>query len=277
MSLFPELEPLPQKASRVARKAAPAASLPPPDNRLQGALQAQFDAVPTGSGWRALLDPFAASPEGQALRARVDAAVAAGQAIYPAQVFAALQRTPRQQVRVVILGQDPYHGLSQAEGLSFSVPPGLAIPPSLRNIRKEITRDLGLPAPLHGHLGAWADAGVLLLNTVLTVQAEQAASHAGWGWEHLTDQLMQAVAADAGPKVFMLWGAHAQRKREGIEQARAASGQAMNDLLILQSNHPSPLSATRPPAPFVGNGHFGQAQRFLAERGHHLNWSLPDF
>ncbi|WP_425358907.1 uracil-DNA glycosylase [Aquabacterium lacunae] len=275
--MFPELEPLPDRAGRSPRKAAPPGPQPTPDNRLQGPLQAQFDAVPPTSGWRALLDPFVASPEGQALVRRVDAAVAAGLLIYPAQVFAALQRTPRQQVRVVILGQDPYHGPGQAEGLSFSVPPGLAIPPSLRNIRKEIARDLGLPAPAHGHLGDWADAGVLLLNTVLTVQAEQAASHAGWGWERLTDQLMQAVAADPGPKVFMLWGAHAQRKRAGIEQARAASGHAATDLLVLQSNHPSPLSATRPPAPFVGNGHFGQAQRFLAERGVSLGWALQDF
>jgi uracil-DNA glycosylase len=260
VSLFPELEPLPA-----------------PDNRLEGTLRAQFDAVPPASGWRALTDSFAASAEGKALIQRVDAAVSGGLPVYPAQVFAALRRTPHQQVKVVILGQDPYHGPGQAEGLSFSVPPGLPIPPSLRNIRKEIARDLGLPTPLHGHLGAWADAGVLLLNTVLTVQAEQAASHAGWGWERLTDQLLQAVAASPGPKVFMLWGAHAQRKREGIEQTRAASGHPMADLLVLQSNHPSPLSATRPPAPFVGNGHFGQAQRFLAERGAPLSWALQDF
>jgi uracil-DNA glycosylase len=152
------------------------------------------------------------------------------------------------------------------------VRPGVAIPPSLRNIRKEIQRDLGLAAPPHGCLQAWAERGVLLLNTVLTVQAGDAASHAGWGWEALTDALIAAVAADASPKVFMLWGAHAQRKAPLIAQAGATA--SPTGQLILQSNHPSPLSATRGPAPFVGNGHFGLAQAFWQQKGQRLDWSL---
>jgi uracil-DNA glycosylase len=131
-----------------------------------------------------------------------------------------------------------------------------------------------LVSPAHGCLQTWAQHGVLLLNTVLTVQADEAASHAGWGWEALTDALVAAVAADAAPKVAMLWGAHAQRKAALMQQARQASGVPMDDLLLLQSNHPSPLSATRGPVPFVGNGHFGQARTFWAQRGVALDWAL---
>lgn len=233
-----------------------------------------FDAVP--EDWRPLTDAFRASPTGQALIARVDAARQAGALIYPDDVLAALRLTRRAQVKVVILGQDPYHGPGQAHGLAFSVRKGVPIPPSLRNIRKEIQRDLGCVPPAHGCLQAWAEQGVLLLNTVLTVQAGEAASHAAWGWETLTDALIQAVAADAGPKVFMLWGAHAQRKAALIDQA-AGQGGATHDpsrLLVLQSNHPSPLSAMRGPAPFVGNGHFGRAQAFWHEKGQRLDWTL---
>ena len=156
---------------------------------------------------------------------------------------------------------------------------GVPIPPSLRNIRKEVQRDLGLAMPAHGWLEAWARRGVLLLNTVLTVQAGQAASHAGWGWETLTDALAQAVVADAGPKVAMLWGAHAQRKAAALHATRQASvsggPQACESLQLLQSNHPSPLSATRGPVPFIGCGHFGAAQAFLRDHGVVLDWSLP--
>lgn len=228
-----------------------------------------FDTVPPD--WRPLTDAFRASPAGRALIARVDAAREAGAVIYPADVFAALHHTRRADVRVVILGQDPYHGPGQAHGLAFSVQPGVAIPPSLRNIRKEVQRDLGVQPPAHGSLMAWADRGVLLLNTVLTVEQSQAASHAGWGWEALTDALIAAVAADAGPRVFMLWGAHAQRKLALIE---AAAGARSGEIRVLQSNHPSPLSATRGPVPFVGNGHFGAARDFWAARGHTLDWSF---
>ena len=232
-----------------------------------------FDDVPPD--WLPLTEAFRTSPAGRALIAKVDAARQSGAVIYPDDVFAALKLTRRDQVKVVILGQDPYHGPGQAHGLAFSVRPGVAIPPSLRNIRKEILRDVGLKLPEHGCLQTWAERGVLLLNTVLTVEAGQAASHAGWGWEALTDALIQAVASDPGPKVFMLWGAHAQRKAALIEEAEAKSpGHGARHLLVLQSNHPSPLSATRGPVPFVGNGHFGQAQSFWHEKGQRLDWSL---
>ena len=230
-----------------------------------------FDGVP--ADWRPLTDAFRHSPAGQALIDRVDAARAAGAVIYPDDVFHALHLTRRAEVKVLILGQDPYHGPGQAHGLAFSVREGMPIPPSLRNIRKELQRDLGLMPPPHGCLDAWARRGVLLLNTVLTVEAAQAASHAGWGWEALTDALAQAVVADAGPRVVMLWGAHAQRKAPLLEAARHASGQLVDDLLVLQSNHPSPLSATRGPTPFVGCGHFGQARAFLRLHQVALSWS----
>ena len=234
-------------------------------------LSSLFDAVPPD--WRTVTEPFRASALGQTLIDRVEAACRQGATVYPADVFAALRHTRRDQVKVVILGQDPYHGPGQAHGLAFSVPPGQAIPPSLRNIRKELARDLGLTPPAHGCLQAWAERGVLLLNTVLTVEAAQAASHAGWGWEALTDGLIAAVAADAHPCVFLLWGAHAQRKRALIEQATPQrEGGAAH--LILQANHPSPLSATRGPAPFIGCGHFGQARAFWHAQGQALDWSL---
>lgn len=241
---------------------------------LRRALPALFDEVP--ADWRPITEAFRASPAGQELIWRVDDALQHGATIYPKDIFAALQITRREAVRVVILGQDPYHGPGQAHGLAFSVRHGVAIPPSLRNIRKEIARDLGLPAPDHGCLEAWARQGVLLLNTVLSVQAGEAASHANWGWEALTDDLIRAVAADPGPKVFMLWGAHAQRKAELIHQAaaRSAQGDGADRVLVLQSNHPSPLSATRGPLPFIGCGHFGRAQAFLQQKGQHLDWAL---
>lgn len=244
-------------------EAAPALSRP---------LDALFDGVP--ADWRPLTDAFRASPTGRALIDRVDAARAAGAVIYPDEVFHALHLTRRAAVKVLVLGQDPYHGPGQAHGLAFSVPPGVAVPPSLRNIRKELQRDLGLVPPAHGGLQGWAQQGVLLLNTVLTVQSGEAASHAGWGWEPLTDALAQAVVADVGPRVVMLWGAHAQRKAPLLEAARRASGQSLDELLVLKSNHPSPLSASRGPEPFLGNGHFGRAAAFWRERGQALDWAL---
>lgn len=254
-------------------EAVPGGSSCPPSgcSQLSRPLAQLFDEVP--DDWQALTAAFRASSQGAALMARVDAAQEAGDAIYPQDVFAALRLTRRAQTKVVILGQDPYHGPGQAHGLAFSVRPGVAIPPSLRNIRKEIQRDLGLVPPAHGCLQAWAERGVLLLNTVLTVKSGEAASHAGWGWEVLTDALIAAVAADPGPRVFMLWGAHAQRKAPLIAQAAAQSGDEARHL-ILQSNHPSPLSATRGPVPFVGNGHFSRASAFWQEQGAPLDWSL---
>lgn len=213
-------------------------------------------------GWRETVQTFLDSGPGQALSARLQAALAAGAVVYPPEPFRALELTALQDVRVVILGQDPYHGPGQAEGLAFSVVPGVKPPPSLRNIFRELQRSLGLPVPADGSLVRWARQGVLLLNTSLTVEDGQAASHARWGWESLTDQIVTAVAARTEPVVFMLWGGHAQAKRFLIEQS-APDGRH----LILQANHPSPLSALRPPRPFLGCDHFLQAGRFWAGLG----------
>jgi uracil-DNA glycosylase len=206
--------------------------------------------------------PWLEGPEGQRLQAWLSARQQAGAVVYPPEPFRALALTPLEAVRVVILGQDPYHGPGQAEGLAFSVPPGVKPPPSLRNLFVELARDLGLPAPSSGHLGAWARQGVLLLNTSLTVEEGQAASHARWGWEVLTDRLVTRVAARAEPVVFMLWGAHAQAKQALIDAAAPDERH-----LVLQANHPSPLSALRPPRPFLGCDHFTQANAFLARTG----------
>jgi uracil-DNA glycosylase len=230
-------------------------------------------AVSVAGGWAPVVEAWRAGPAGQGLEAFLAQRRAAGALIYPSEPYRALQLTPLDSVKVVILGQDPYHGPGQAEGLAFSVPRGLRkLPPSLRNIYKELQRDLGQVPPPHGHLGAWAERGVLLLNTCLTVEDGAPASHArfqkGGGWEALTDALIKAAAADPAPKVFMLWGAHAQAKAPLI----AAAGPQH---LILQSNHPSPLSASRPPLPFIGNGHFSAAAAWLGQHGRPLDWQLP--
>lgn len=221
--------------------------------------------------WHAVLDTFWQGAVGQRLSARIEARLAQGAIIYPPHPLRALALTPLESVRVLILGQDPYHGPGQAHGLAFSVSPGVRIPPSLRNIFKELQRDLGQPVPAQGCLEAWADRGVLLLNTCLTVEEGQAASHAGWGWEVLTDALVEAVASTASACVYLLWGAHAQSKASKIEVCARSRGR---DFLLLQSNHPSPLSATRGPQPFLGNGHFSTARTWLADRGCSLDWSL---
>lgn len=236
-------------------------------NRLDRPLAEVIGASKLGD-WAAVVRPWADSPAGQALMAAVDRRVAAGAVVYPGRVLRALELTPLAAVKVVILGQDPYHGPGQAEGLAFSVPAGVRIPPSLRNIYKELARDLGLPVPPHGSLLAWCDQGVLLLNTSLTVEDGAAGSHGRLGWASLTDALIQAAAQDRRPKVFMLWGAHAQ------VQAPAIAGLGSVHL-VLQSNHPSPLSALRGPTPFMGCGHFGQACRWLAQVGRgSLDWAL---
>jgi len=214
------------------------------------------------SDWHETVQAFLASGPGQALSARLQDALAADAVVYPPEPFRALALTPLQAVRVLILGQDPYHGPGQAEGLAFSVAPGVKPPPSLRNIFKELQRSLGLPLPADGSLVRWARQGVLLLNTSLTVEDGQAASHARWGWEVLTDQLVAAVAARPEPVVFMLWGGHAQAKRGLIERA-APDGRH----LILQANHPSPLSALRSPLPFIGCDHFVRANGWWAAQG----------
>lgn len=233
----------------------------------------RFDPASLDAGWRAHVEAWRDSAAGRALLAHVDARLAAGAQVYPPEPLRALALTPLASTHVVILGQDPYHGPGQAEGLAFSVPAGVKPPPSLRNIFKELKRDLDLQPPMSGHLGAWARRGVLLLNTSLTVEDGAPASHAkfakGGGWEALTDALIAAAAGDAGPKVFMLWGAHAQAKRPLIEAAG-------REHLVLMANHPSPLSATRPPEPFIGCGHFARASAWLAERGVELDWSFED-
>jgi uracil-DNA glycosylase len=213
-------------------------------------------------GWRTLVEVFLSSEAGIALSTRLTDALHAGHTIYPPEPFRALSLTPLSQVRVVVLGQDPYHGPGQAQGLAFSVAPGLRLPPSLRNIFKELHQSLGAPMPTDGSLDRWAKQGVLLLNTCLTVQAGQAGSHARWGWELLSDQLVNTVAQSSRPVVFMLWGAQAQAKKALIE----AAGNSVRHLVLL-ANHPSPLSALRAPMPFMGCGHFAQANAFLAQCG----------
>jgi uracil-DNA glycosylase len=239
-------------------------------NRLQGSLSAALDAAMGRIGaWQPLVDAWRASEAGRALVAHVDARVAAGAVVYPAAPLRALELTPLAEVRVVILGQDPYHGPGQAEGLAFSVAGAQRPPPSLRNIFKELQRDLGVPLPATGALARWAERGVLLLNTTLTVEDGQPASHARRGWEALTDALIATAADDPAPKAFLLWGAHAQAKAPLIDAAHRGHR-------VLRSNHPSPLAALRPPVPFIGCGHFGEASRFLAAAGvAPVDWSLP--
>ena len=202
----------------------------------------------------------------QQLRSFLQQEKAAGKTIFPPgpQVFNALNSTALDQVRVVIIGQDPYHGPGQAHGLSFSVPPGVRTPPSLQNIFKEIHRDLGFPIPPHGCLQSWAEQGVLLLNAVLTVEQAQAGSHAKRGWERFTSKVIEIINARREHCVFLLWGSYAQRKGEQIDRQRHC---------VLTSVHPSPLSAHRG---FIGNGHFSAANQYLVEHGlTPIDWSLP--
>ena len=221
--------------------------------------------------WRPVVEAWAASPAGEQLQAFLAERVATGATIYPPEPLRALTLTPLSATRVVILGQDPYHGPGQAEGLSFSVPPGVPLPPSLRNIFKEQQRDLGLPPPRSGSLQAWAERGVLLLNTSLTVEDGAPGSHAKLGWQALTDAICLALWGDSAPKVFLLWGAHAQALRHRWPS------DAGSQHLVLACNHPSPLSALRPPVPFIGCGHFGRASAFLSAAGRgQLDWRLAD-
>lgn len=232
----------------------------PAADRLLAWAPAQWPVAPD---WQALVSDFFASPAGLSLGRRLAERLAAGAVVYPPRPLRALELTSLAQVRVVILGQDPYHGPSQAEGLAFSVAPGLRLPPSLRNIYQELARDLApWTAPVDGSLLAWARQGVLLLNTCLTVEDGEPASHAGFGWEALTDQIVRAVVQRPEPAVFMLWGAHAQK----VAAAAGLPSQGSQHL-VLSANHPSPLSARRPPVPFLGCGHFGRAQVFLRDRG----------
>lgn len=233
------------------------------DNQLIDASALSTDAL--SEYWQAVLGTAPASHQLPRIQAAIKAELSAGASIYPADPWRALRLTELDDIKVVILGQDPYHGPGQAQGLAFSVPSNSKLPPSLRNIFAEISQDPVLatsdlrPQP-DPDLTRWAIQGVLLLNTSLTVRDGQAASHAKLGWQVITDAIIAAVAKRQAPTVFMLWGAHAQAKAELI----STHGRRH---LILSANHPSPLSARRPPVPFLGCGHFGRANQWLESRG----------
>ncbi|MBC9179708.1 uracil-DNA glycosylase [Pseudoroseomonas ludipueritiae] len=223
--------------------------------------------------WREAIGDEFDAPYMDALAEFLLAERAAGKTLFPPEplVFAALMRTPLQQVRAVILGQDPYHQPGQAMGLSFSVPKGVRIPPSLRNIHKELAADCGIPAPGHGCLTHWADGGVLLLNTALTVEQGKAGSHAKAGWHIFTDRVIQAVNARPSPAAFLLWGGHARKKAPMLDATRH---------LVLEADHPSPLAAARAavsPSPFAGSRPFSRTNDFLRARGRNdlIDWRLP--
>ena len=224
------------------------------------------DNVKLEAGWKAALhDEFEKSymrELGDFLRSEK----AAGKEIYPpgALIFNALNSTPLAEVKVVVIGQDPYHGPGQAHGLCFSVQPGVKPPPSLVNIYKELKRDLNIDIASHGNLQHWAEQGVLLLNTSLTVEHGIAGSHAKIGWQHFTDRVIEVASESCANLVFILWGAHAQGKERLIDGTKH---------LILKSVHPSPLSAHRG---FIGNGHFSRTNKFLLQHGLvPIDWRLP--
>jgi len=215
-------------------------------------------------GWRDVLADELAKPYVAELAAFV-AAERREHTVYPpeSEEFTALELTPFDDVRAVILGQDPYHGAGQAHGLAFSVRPGVAPPPSLVNIFKELKSDLGISPPGHGYLAGWARQGVLLLNTVLTVRAGEANSHKGHGWEKLTDAIIRAIGGRDRPAVFLLWGAPAQKKAALVDEGRH---------VVMRSAHPSPLSARNG---FFGSRPFSRANAALEERGQPpIDWRL---
>lgn len=216
--------------------------------------------------WQAALGPVLDSPESRHLGGWLQAEEDAGKRIYPPRGsrLSALELTPLDEVRVVILGQDPYHGAGQAHGLAFSVAHGVRVPPSLANMYKELATDCGVAAPGHGNLEHWARQGVLLLNNALTVEEGQAGSHQKKGWEAITDAAVAAVAAKAEPCVFLLWGNHAKKK------AMRVPGLASSHHLVLTAPHPSPLSAH---AGFFGSRPFSQANAFLEANGRgRIDW-----
>ena len=218
-------------------------------------------------GWKALLAPEFSKSYMADLRAFLQAQRTAGKRIFPkgSDYFRALDLTPPEKVRVVILGQDPYHGEGQAHGLSFSVKPGVRIPPSLVNIYKELQGDLGIPPARHGFLEHWARQGVLLLNGVLTVEMGMAAAHQGKGWEKFTDAVIRAVNDLPQPVVFILWGSYAQKKAAFVDTSKH---------LVIKSVHPSPLSAHNG---FFGTKPFSRANDFLVSKGYApIDWKLPD-
>jgi uracil-DNA glycosylase len=218
------------------------------------------------ASWKARVGGHFERPEMRALSEFLRAEMRAGKTIYPApkNIFAALDATPFEAVKVVILGQDPYHGPGQAHGLCFSVLPGVPVPPSLENIFREIERDLHIPRPDHGCLLPWARQGVLLLNAVLTVERGLAGSHQGKGWEGFTDAIVDHLNRERENLVFLLWGSYAQAKGKLIDTRRH---------LVLKAPHPSPLSAHRG---FIGCGHFSRTNAWLCEHGlPEIDWRLP--
>lgn len=225
------------------------------------------DSIKLHESWKTPLSDEFAAPYMAELRAFLVSEKAKGKRIFPkgSEWFRALDLTPLEKVRVVIIGQDPYHGEGQAHGLCFSVQPGVRIPPSLVNIYKEMQSDLGIPPARHGFLEHWAKQGVLLLNAVLTVEMAQAASHQGKGWEKFTDAVIRLVNAREEPCVFLLWGAYAQRKAAFVDTSRH---------LVLKSAHPSPLSAYNG---FFGSRPFSQTNAFLEAHGQApIDWALPE-
>ena len=224
------------------------------------------DSIQLHESWLAHLQPEFDQPYMQSLKAFLQAEKAAGKVIFPAgsHIFNALNTTTLDQVRVVILGQDPYHGPNQAHGLCFSVLPGVPFPPSLLNIFKELNQSLNIPMPVHGCLQSWAEQGVLLLNATLTVEQGKAGSHQKQGWETFTDKVIDVVNEQCSPVVFLLWGSYAQKKGAIIDTDKH---------LVLKSPHPSPLSAHRG---FFGNGHFVKTNQWLEQQGGApIDWRLP--
>ncbi|EQB07821.1 uracil-DNA glycosylase [Sphingobium quisquiliarum P25] len=217
--------------------------------------------------WRTPLSQEFQQPYMQGLKQFLESEKAQGKRIFPkgSEYFRALDLTPLDTVKAIILGQDPYHGEGQAHGLCFSVRPGVRTPPSLVNIYKELKTDLGIDPPRHGFLEHWARQGVLLLNSVLTVEMGRAASHQKQGWEQFTDAVVRLVNQKDEPVVFLLWGAHAQRKAAFVDQSKH---------LVLKAAHPSPLSAHNG---FLGCRHFSRANAFLEAKGRGaIDWSLPN-
>lgn len=222
---------------------------------------------PLPDSWNHYLECEFEAPYMQRLREFLAREKAARKVIYPHSTnwFRAFELTPLDQVRVVVLGQDPYHGPNQAHGLCFSVRPGVATPPSLVNIYKELAQDVGTTPVNHGFLEPWARQGVLLLNSVLTVEQGNAGSHRGQGWETFTDRAIATVNEQCDGVVFLLWGSYAQKKASFVDRQRH---------LVLHAPHPSPLSAHRG---FFGTRHFSQANEFLMARGRGpIDWQLPD-
>ncbi len=216
------------------------------------------------ASWKAQIGSQFEQPYMLALKTFLQQEKTAGKTIYPpmSDIFNALNHTSFESAKVVIIGQDPYHGPGQAHGLCFSVKPGIDVPPSLRNIYQELNTDIGMPIPPHGTLTAWADQGVLLLNAVLTVEHSKAGAHQGKGWETFTDSVIEALNRQREGIVFLLWGSYAQKKGKMIDRAKHC---------VLEAPHPSPLSAYRG---FFGCKHFSRANDYLLSRGQSpIDWS----